>query len=95
MTNKKFFVVVLEWCHCENLQSVSVQIRGNPKVNLRLNLWIATLALLARNDGQRKRILSFYNDSELCHFEPLQKATQRLARRKPKQKIYIVILSLL
>ena len=23
----------MEWCHCENLQSVSVQIRGNPKVN--------------------------------------------------------------
>ena len=52
MTNKKFFVVVLEWCHCENLQSVSVQIRGNPKVNLRLNLWIATpfFKKTARND---------------------------------------------
>ena len=70
MTNKKIFVVVLEWCHCENLQSASVQIRGNPKVNLRLNLWIATLALwLARNDGQRKRTLLFYNDGGLCHFE--------------------------
>ena len=57
-------------CHCENLQSVSVQIRGNPKVNLRFNLWIATLALwLARNDGQRKRTLLFYNDGGLCHFE--------------------------
>lgn len=24
-------------CHCKNLQGVSVQIRGYPKVNLRLN----------------------------------------------------------
>ena len=34
-----------------------------------LNLWIATLALwLARNDGQRKRTLSFYNDGALLSF---------------------------
>ena len=68
MTNKKIFVVVLEWCHCENLQSASVQICGNPKVNLRLNLWIATLALLARNDRKRKRTLSFHNDGTPLSF---------------------------
>ncbi len=32
------------FCHCENLQSASVQIRGNPKVNLRLNSWILRYA---------------------------------------------------
>ena len=51
---------VWQWLrHCENLQSVSVQIRGNPKVNLRLNSWIATqiFAKFARNDGET---LSFW-----------------------------------
>ena len=38
-----------------------------------LNLWIATLTLLARNDGQRKRTLSFCNDGAFCHFEPFVK----------------------
>ena len=51
-----------------------MQICGNPKVSLRLNLWNATLALLARNDGQRKRTLSFYDDGGFCHFELSQKA---------------------
>ena len=50
---------VWQWLrHCENLQSVSVQIRGNPKVNLHLNSWIATLCFCkARNDGET---LSFW-----------------------------------
>ena len=66
-----FFKNALLFAFCENRvilslralwkQSVSVQIRGNPKVNLRLNSWIATLALLARND------------SGICHFEPFAK----------------------
>ena len=50
-----------------------------------LNLWIATLALLARNDGQRKRTSPFRNDGgfvilsvaknphHCCHFEPFIK----------------------
>ena len=38
------------------------------KFSVAFALWIATLALLARNDGQRKRILSFYNDGELLSF---------------------------
>ena len=36
-------------------------------------LWIATLALLARNDGQRKRTLPFENGGGFCHFEPFAK----------------------
>ncbi len=35
--------------------------------------WIATLALLARNDRQRKRTLPFCNDGGFCHFEPFAK----------------------
>ena len=35
-----------------------------------LNLWIATLALLARNDRKRKRTLSFFiMTAHSCHFE--------------------------
>ena len=50
---------------------MSMQIRGNPKVNLRLNLWIATpfFAKTARNDRQRKHTLLFRNDGRFCHFE--------------------------
>ena len=39
------------------------------KFSVAFALWIATLALwLARNDGQRKRILSFYNDGAPLSF---------------------------
>ena len=34
-----------------------------------LNLWIATLALLARNDGQRKHTSPFRNNGAFCHFK--------------------------
>ncbi len=38
--------------------------------------WIATLALLARNDGQGKCTLLFHNDSGFCHFERSEKSKE-------------------
>ena len=47
------------------------------------------------NFSQKSQILRdkarFYE--KICHFEPLQKATQRIARHSRSKKIHIVILS--
>ena len=46
------------------------------KFSVIFTFWIATLALLARNDGQRKRTLSFENDGGFCHFERSEKSKE-------------------
>ena len=45
----------------------------------------AVFVKTARNDGQRKRTLSFYNDG---YFVILSVATQRVARRSRSKKIH-------
>ena len=39
------------------------------KFSIIFAFWITMLALLSRNDGQRKCTLSFRNDGAFCHFE--------------------------
>ena len=46
------------------------------KFSIIFAFWIATLALLARNDRQRKRTLSFDKDGAFCHFERSEKSKE-------------------
>ena len=46
------------------------------KFSVIFTFWIATLALLARNDGQGKCTLLFHNDSGFCHFERSEKSKE-------------------
>ena len=59
------FALVIASCFCEN-----------GEFSIIFTFWIATLALLARNDGQRKYTLSFGKDGGFCHFERSEKSTQ-------------------
>ena len=75
--------------HCENLQSVSVQIRSNPKVNLRLNSWIAALKRLVRSETLtkiqpiffKKGLLKFNSPFGILSKSPKRAFPRLLARR--------------
>ena len=56
-----------------------------------LNLWIATLALLARNDGQRKHTSPFRNDGAFCHFKfslKSEASSLQSAKQNPQNSVF-------
>ena len=63
------------------------------KFSVTFAFWISTLALLARNDGQRKCTLLFHNDGGFCHFErsdPTGCKAQAAAKKSKEFKIRFV-----